>query len=271
MGNLLKTGLTYAWNQPFAVCALFVYNLLWGLTLYDLVRSVAVPLLHRYPGTDLSRDAVQLFWIEGQFQIMKTDLVHTYVWWGLALLLARMLLTPLLNAGVYYSLEHPELNAGYRFIKGIRNLGLAFLGLYAIQMLLTLAPLYLLVPNLIDRYSKHASLSAIAWDLLPIIGGYLVYIFLVQTMFMYMQFGRASGTSSTRTLGILFRHGVLVLLLAFIVLVITLAITVAVMTSAMVWAGFAALAGIQAYRLLHMFCKMWSITSQYALWNAKNN
>jgi hypothetical protein len=270
MRNLLKTGLIHAWHQPFAVCVLFVYNLLWGVILYDLIRAIVIPLLHRYPGTELTRDAVQLFWIEGQFQIMKTDLIHSYAWWALALLLMRMLLTPLLNAGVYYSLEHLELNAGYRFIQGIRKLGPAYLGLYALQMLLTITPLYLLIPNLIDRYGRHASIAALAWDILPVIGGYLLYIFLLQTMFMYIQFGRASGKPLTRSLGIMLYNAAPVLLIALLVLAVTLAATAAVMTMAMVWAGFAALLGVQAYRLLHMFCKMWAITSQYALWNSKD-
>jgi hypothetical protein len=42
------------------------------------------------------------------------------------------------------------------------------------------------------------------------------------------------------------------------------------MASAMIWAGLAALAGIQAYRLIHMFCHMWAITSQHALWQKKS-
>jgi hypothetical protein len=270
MWKLLKTGFIQAWHQPFSVCALFMYNLLWGLTLYAIVRSIVVPLLHRYPGPELSREAVQLFWLEGQFQIMKTELIHPYVWWGVALLLARMLLSPLLSAGVYYSLEHMELNAGYRFVRGIRKLVLPFLGLYIIQMLLTLAPLYILVPKVIEAYVTHASLSDVTWHLLPEMGSYLAYLFLLQTLFMYMQFGLASGKSLTAPLGVLVRNALPVLLLGGITLVVTVAITALVMASAMVWAGFTALLGIQAYRLLHMFCKMWTITSQHALWNAKS-
>ncbi|MDF2961377.1 MAG: hypothetical protein K0S39_3112 [Paenibacillus sp.] len=270
MWKMIKSGWTMAWNQPFAVCTLFIYNLVWGLALYSIIRSVAVPLLHRYPGNELSRDAVQLFWVEGQFQIMKTDLIHSYLWWGLALLAARMLLSPLLNAGVYYSMEHTELNAGYRFIQGIRTLGLPFLGLYGLQMLLSLAPLYVLVPKVTDGYSKHFTLSSLAWDVLPLIGAYLLYLFLLQTVFMYVQFGKLNGKSPAHSLILLLRNALPVLLVAFTVLLLTCAITAAVMTSAMFWAGFAALAGVQAYRFIHMFCKMWAITSQYALWNTRN-
>ncbi|MCR8636172.1 hypothetical protein [Paenibacillus radicis (ex Xue et al. 2023)] len=269
MLKTMKTGWTMAWHQPFAVCALFIYNLIWGLVLYSMIRSVVVPLLHRYPGNDLSREAVQLFWVEGQFQIMKTDLIQYYLWWGCALLAARMLLSPLLNAGIYYSVEHTEMNAGYRFVQGMQKLGLPFLGLYILQILLSAAPLYLLVPKVLDGYNKHLTLESLAWNILPLIGGYLLYLFLLQTVFMYVQFGKLNGKSSAHSLRLLLRNTLPVLLLAFTLLLITVAISAAVMTSAMIWAGFAAVAGVQAYRFIHMFCKMWAITSQYALWNAK--
>lgn len=267
MLKMMKTGWTMAWNQPFAVCALFVYNLVWGLLLYSMIRSVAVPLLHRYPGNELSNDAVQLFWVEGQFQIMKTDLIHFYLWWGLALLAARMVLSPLLNAGVYYSVEHTEMNAGYRFVQGVQKLGLPFLGLYLVQIILSLAPLYLVVPEVLQGYQKHFTLTSLAWDVLPWIGGYLLYLFLIQTVFMYLQFGKLNGKSTGHSLRIFLRNALPVLGLGSIVLLITLAVTTAVMASAMIWAGFLALLGVQVYRLIHMFCKMWAITSQYALWN----
>ncbi|MCU6797181.1 MULTISPECIES: hypothetical protein [Paenibacillus] len=270
MWKLLKSGLMNAWNQPFAVCALFTYNLLWGLILYTAVRSIVVPLLHRYPSPELSREAVQLFWLEGQFQITKTDLIVPYLWWALALLLIRMVLSPLLSAGIYYSLEHTELNAGYRFVRGIRKLGLPFLGLYLLQIVLTVAPLYLLGTKVIEGYHSHASLTAIGWHLLPWLGIYVAYLILIQTLFMYMQFGLASGKSVLISCRLLVRNVLTILLLAIVTMSITFTLSALVITSALVWAGFAALVLVQAYRLLHMFCKMWTITSQHALWNANH-
>lgn len=270
MWNSIKNGWKIAWNQPFAVCTLFVYNLLWGLLLYEWIRSIVSPLLHRYPGKELTRDAVQLFWIESHFQVTKTDLIYSYVWWGLALLLGRMLLSPLLNAGVYYSLEHKELNAGYRFVHGMRELALPFFLLYVSQMLFTLGPLYWLIPKGVELYRSNTTLFDAAKALLPLLGGYLVYIFLLQTLFMYLQFGKASGRPLLSSILLLLRNIVPALLIAVIIAFITLLAGALVMTSAMIWAGFAALLGYQIYRLFHMFCKMWAITAQYALWSAKN-
>lgn len=271
MWKLVKTGLAMAWYQPFAVCTLFIYNLLWGLLLYKLIRSVAVPLLHRYPGQELSREAVQLFWIEGQFQLTKTDLIHSYLWWGLGLLAARMLFSPLLNAGVYYSLHHQELNAGYRFVRGIRKLTLPFLVLYTVQIALTLAPLYFLYAKVVSSYQSHTSLEGFAWAVLPLLGGFLVYNFVLQTLFMYLQFGVVSGRPLSYSILLLIRNTPTAIPLAAFILLATLLISAAVMTSAMIWAGFATLLGYQVYRLIHMFCKMWAITTQYALWDVKSN
>lgn len=271
MWKLIKTGLQMAWYQPFAVCTLFVYNLVWGLLLYKLIQSVVVPLLHRYPGQVLSREAVQLFWIEGQFQITKTNLIHPYLWWGLALLIARMLLSPLLNAGVYYSLHHQELNAGYRFVHGVRKLALPFLGLYIVQMLLTLAPLYYLYTRGVSSFPKHSNWESLAMEILPLIGGFLLYNFLLQTLFMYLQFGKVSEKPFSFSILLLLRNALPALLLAVILLLISLIISAVVMTTAMIWAGFATLLGYQLYRFIHMFCGMWSITTQYALWNTKSD
>lgn len=259
-----------AWNQPFAVCAMFTYNLLWGLILYTAVRSIVVPLLHRYPSPELSREAVQLFWLEGQFQITKTDLIVPYLWWALVLLLIRMVLSPpperwhLLFAGAYGIKRWISLCT--------RNPQARF----ALSWLVSAAnradsrPLYLLGTKVIEGYHSHASLTAIGWHLLPWLGIYMAYLILIQTLFMYMQFGLASGKSVLISCRLLVRNVLTILLLAIVTVTITFALSALVMTSALVWAGFAALVLVQAYRLLHMFCKMWTITSQHALWNANH-
>ncbi|PZE20111.1 hypothetical protein [Paenibacillus xerothermodurans] len=269
MWKTMKIGWGLAWQQPFAVCMLFIYNLCWGVLLYRMVRSVVVPLLHRYPGDELSREAVQLFWAEAQFQLMKTDLIHPYVWWAVCLLLTRMIITPLLNAGVFYSLEHTGVNAGYRFVQGIRQYALAFAGLYALQTLLILAPLYLLVRRVTAAYAHQANLSSLAWDAAPLIAGYIVYVFVVQIMVMYMQFGKLKRLPAGKVLQVLCRNVLSVTLLAVGVFLVTACISAAVTGAAMLWAGFAAFLGLQAFRLVHMFLKMWAITTQYALWSTQ--
>lgn len=265
----MKKGWAVAWQQPFSVFALFIYNLTWGVVLYKLIQSIIVPLLHRYPGKDLSREAAQLFWVEGQFQIMKTDLLMPYLWTALALLGLRMLLSPVINAGIYYSLHHQEMNAGYRFVEGIRRLTLPFLGLYVLQTFLSLAPLYWLVPYALRQYAEQSSYMGLGKALLPAAGGYMACIFLIQLLFLYLQIGKVDGRSSLYTLLFVIRRGPVIVLTALGILTITLAVSAAVMASAFLWAGFAALVLFQAYRLIHMFMQLWAISTQYALWSEK--
>ncbi|MEK8130790.1 hypothetical protein WMW72_23055 [Paenibacillus filicis] len=268
MWNRIKSGWSLACGQPFAVFVLFAYHLIWGVMLYKLVQSVLVPLLHRYP-SELSREAVQLFWIEGQFRLMKTDVLDPLLWWALALLLLRLLLHPLLNAGVYYSLHHTGMNAGYRFVEGIRKLSLPFLGYYILQLALMAAPLSWLAPYLWEHVSKQASYPELGKALLPALAVYVLYVFLIQLFFMHLQIGRTDERSLLSTVLFVLRHLPAIVAAAVIVAALTAAVTAAVMTASFIWAGFLALAGIQAYRLAQMFFKLWSIGTQYALWTEK--
>ena len=269
MWQTIKAGWSIAWRQPFAVFALFLYNLAWGVVLYKLIQSIVLPLLHRYPGHELSPEALQLFWIEGQFRLMKTNLVEPYLWWALALIVLRMLIHPLLNAGVYYSLHHRELNAGYRFVEGIRKLTPSYLGLYILQLALSLAPLVPLVPHLEETFGKHSSYAGLGYAILPAVGLYLAYLFLIQLLFMHLQIGKVSGRSLPFTLFFTLRQLPVILLTALIVLAITTTLTALVYAASFLWAGFIALIGLQAYRLAQTFFKLWAICTQYALWEKK--
>jgi hypothetical protein len=219
----------------------------------------------------LSQEAVQLFWAESQFQLTKTDLLHPYLWTGLIILGARMLLTPLINAGLYFSLHHTSLNSGYRFFHGIRRLALPFLGLYALQMLIMLAPLYWVVPAVTDVFLTRFSYQSIALFLLPIVSAYLIYGYLVHLCFMYVQFSKAGGSSSWSGLFAMARSFLPALGVAATLLAISFAVTATVMTVSMIWAGFVALLLYQAYRLIHTFCKVWSIAAQYRIWRSRTD
>lgn len=269
MWTTIKQGWRCAWRQPFAVCALFIYNLAWGVLLYKLAQSVILPLLHRYPGQELPRQAAQLFWIEGHFQLLKTDVLLPYCWWGVGLLALRMLLHPMLNAGVFYSLHHRDLNAGYRFVEGIRRLSLRYFGLYGMQMLLALAPLYWLIPHAVAQYGKQASYLGLGKALLPLLTLYAAYLFIAQLCFLFLQLGVLGERSASFTLLFFMRYFVRILMTALIVFAISATLALAAMASAFMWAGFIALLGMQAFRLVQMFCKLWAIGAQYELWLEK--
>lgn len=269
MIRYVKEGWDDARKQPFLLLALFVYRFAWGIALYRIVQGIAVPLLHRYPGKGVSADQVQLFLAEGQFRLMKTDLSHSTLWLLIWLLLAKMALTPLLNAGVYFSIANAQYNAGYRFFRGIAELGKSFSLYYLVRMALTLAPLYWLAPKAGTAYRHAASYEALARELLPYAAAMLLYGYLLHLFFMYVQFGRAWSIPLARTLGIAARSALPLIGIAASLLLLGCMLSATVTVASLVWAGFWALLLYQAFRIVETMLSLWSITSQHRLYQTK--
>ncbi|SEG77130.1 hypothetical protein [Paenibacillus sp. UNC499MF] len=270
MLRYLRQGLTAALKQPFAVCVLYVYQFAWGILLYKWVQSIIVPLLHRYPAGDQPQSAVQLFVAESQFRLVKTDLIQPYLEWLIILLAVRMLISPMLNAGVLYSLEHRQMNAGYRFMKGIRELLLPFFLYYLLQTVLMLAPLYWLAPKALALFNEAYGYEQLLLSLLPWAALYAVYALLIQLLFLFLQFGRASEDRRglLAVLPVVFRQGLRITCNALLLILLGFLLAVAATTASYVWAGLTALIIHQIYPLVRTFVKMWSIAAQREIWES---
>ncbi|SDO00039.1 hypothetical protein SAMN04487897_10726 [Paenibacillus sp. yr247] len=271
MTTYIKSGLNAALRQPFATIILFLYQMGWGVLLYKLAQGVLVPLMHRYPGSGQPKEALQLFLAEGQFQLLKTNLSHSYLWWLAALLFVRMLLTPMLNSGVYYSLTHSQQNAGYRFFRGIKELMLPFLIAYTVRIALSLLPLIWLLPKAQRQLAHSTSYEEAALQLLPWFLGMLVYGFLLHLLFMYVQFAIAAKLSILSTLITFIRFSLPIIGLALILLLSSGLLAGITVAATYLWAGLVALIIYQLFPLFHIFMQMWAMTSQYQLLSAKMN
>jgi hypothetical protein len=271
MTRYFKSGFTMTLCQPFAVILMFLYEVGWGIILYKMIQSVLLPLLHRYPGADQPGFAVQLFWAEAQFQLLKTDLIRPYLGWLAAILAIRMLATPLLNAGLYYSLAHRELNAGYRFVRGIRELALPFFLAYLLQMTLTVTPLIWLLPKIQTIWSTQSSISSFCAAMLPWLIGYLLYSYALRLCFIYIQFTQVSRTSLLSPFPILLHNGLLIMITAIMVLILSGLLTGTALTLSYIWTGFVALLIYQLYPFFKMFLQIWGIAAQFQLWSSKLN
>lgn len=271
MIQMVKTGLNGAFRQPFALAGLFVYELLWGFFMYRYIQSIVSPLMHRFPGAELPSSATHLFLAEGQFRLIKTDLLAPYLWTLAGLLALRMLVTPLLNAAVYFSLHRTDLNAGYRFFKGMKSLAGSYSLYYVILIALSAAPLPWIFGKAHDLFDKHYLSEKLLTGLLPYAAGYLVYLFLLHLLFMYVQFGKAAGIRLLPTLlcwaGNLHRAVAVALLLGLGMLLLT----AVALTVSYIWAGLTALIIYQLFPLVRIFVRLWSISSQYQLWRDKVN
>ncbi|MDD9270569.1 hypothetical protein ACFPES_26290 [Paenibacillus sp. GCM10023248] len=270
MKTYLNYGFREALRQPFATIVLFIYQMGWGILLYKLVQGVLVPLMHRYPGGDQPKESLHLFLAESQFQLIKTDLSHSYLWWLAVLLLIRMLLTPVLNSGVYYSLTHTDQNAGYRFFRGIKELTLPFFIAYLTRLALSLLPLIWLLPKAQRLFAHSTSYEEAVLHLLPWLAGMLVYGFLLHLLFMYVQFAIAAHMGIISTLMTFMRHSLPIIGLSLILLLSSGLLTGITVTATYLWAGLAALMIYQLFPLFNIFLQMWAISSQYQLLTAKS-
>ncbi|WP_438444870.1 hypothetical protein [Gorillibacterium sp. sgz5001074] len=270
MFTYIKEGFRASVRQPFPVLVLFLYRFVWGVTLYKLSQSVILPLLHRYPDADGFTAQTRLFLAEGQFVLFKTDVSHSYLWLLAGLLGLRMVLTPLLNAGLFYSLAHTQYNAGYRFVRGVAELSRPYLLLYAIQMLLTLVPLWWVLPELKSALLSSGTYQELARSALPYTSLMLGYGFLLHLLFLHIQFGRVHAEPLSRSVTTALRSLPLVLGIGGLLVLLGTLASLAMLGGSIVWAGFWALAVYQAYRLLQTLFSVWGIAAQHRLFTAKS-
>jgi hypothetical protein len=256
-------------SQTLVIVLLFLYQWIWGFVLYKFINSIIGPLMHRYPGAELPAGSVQLYLAEGQFQLLKTDLVYPYLWLLLAVAATRMLLTPVLYAGMYFSLHRTDLNAGYRFVQGVKQLFKPFFMYYLAQTALMLLPLYWIWPKIAEVLKTSGVLTSAAVQLLPYIGGMLVYGYLLHLIFMFIQFARMTETKWTQTGGLLLRHFFVIIGLSLTVLAMAGIAFLLTYGSSLYWAGLTAIILHQLYYVVRTVFRIWGTAAQYHLWMAK--
>lgn len=265
----MKEGWTLVRRQPFLLLALFLYQFVWGFVLYRFVQSVVEPLLHRYPGGALPTSSVHLFLAESEFRLFKTDLAYPTLWWLLGFLTLRMLLSPVLDAGIYYSLHHPELNGGYRFFRGIRQLGKPFAGYYGIRMVLTLLPLYWLAPALLELFRRSPRYEDAVLAMLPYLAAFLAYGVLIHLLFVMMMLHRTVGGRWTQFWLPSLRCALPMTAISAAVWLIASAVGAMFLSASFIWAGLLALLLNQLYPFVRIWFNLWAVASQYQLWLAK--
>ncbi|MDF2926006.1 MAG: hypothetical protein K0R57_4920 [Paenibacillaceae bacterium] len=269
MFHYINKGFHATLRQPFPVLVLFLYRFCWGIVLYKLCQSIVLPLLHRYPGDSGFESQTRLFLAEGQFVLLKTDISHSVIWLLAVLLVLRMVCTPLLNAGLFYSLSNTHFNAGYRFVRGIAEHWRSYTLLYAAKTALTLLPLWWISPKLQASFATAASYTDLAYGMLPQLGFLAVYSFLIHLLFVYLQFGRVQADSILRTLGTALRSLPLMLGISVLILLATALCSLAVLSSTIMWAGFWMLVVYQAYRFFQTLFSVWAIAAQHELYMTK--
>ncbi|WP_336776763.1 hypothetical protein [Paenibacillus sp. MMO-58] len=271
MKNHMRQGWGLTIKHFYIVILLFLYQLLWGFFLYRFIDSVVAPLLRRFPDHSPSKAAVQLFLSEAQFQIMKTDLLTPYLWLLGGLFAARMLLSPLFNAGLLYSLQHATDAGGTQFLQGIRRAWKPVTLLYWIETILALAPAWWLLPKGLEALLHSRSIGALLQQTLPAAGGWLLWGILLHLLFLAMQLGATSGKTGGifQSLGTAVKHLLPFAGLSLLMWAIGSGIGLFVSGFSLVWAGFIALLVHQGYHLVRTLMKVWTLASQYDILRSK--
>ncbi|MBN2981434.1 MULTISPECIES: hypothetical protein [Cohnella] len=268
MRSIIREGWSLTSRHKYVLVALFLYRLLWGFFLYRFIDSVVTPILARYPDGHPNGNAVRLFLIEAQFRLTKTDLMNEALLMLAGMLLLRMVLTPLLNAGLYYSFHHADEERGTRMLTGMRRAWKPVVLLYLLENALAFLPALWLLPFAKSQFLAQFSVESWALKMLPYAAVWMCWIFIVHLLFQFMQFGAVSKDGIVKGLA---RACAKALPLAAVTLLLTgigAAASVAVTGATMFWTGFISVAVHQAFQFVRTMMAVWTSASQYALWKA---
>ncbi|MFD1179349.1 hypothetical protein ACFQ3W_24060 [Paenibacillus puldeungensis] len=269
----IRQGLGLVKSQFPSVIILFLYQLLWGLFLYRLVDTAVTALLQRYPDpppTGLSRI---LFLLEGEINLSSSPEIRLYLGLLIGMAILRLLLTPLFQAGILYGLVPAESRAnGLPLFQGMKKWWKPVSLFYLIELVLILLPALWVVPGLTSLWPKILSTnsSATPWLIaLAYILGWLTYGWVVRQSLLFAQFGYLFKSGIWNSLILCFKHilegiGISLLLCAFGLLLFLL-----FGAASWFWTGMLALILQQTYPLFRSTFKIWRVTSQYQLWQAK--
>jgi hypothetical protein len=266
MRQRLKEGWDITARHKHVVVILFLYRLLWGFFIYRFIDSVVTPVLARYPNEHPNSDAAHLFLIEAQFRLLKTDLLNEFLWMLGGMLLLRMVLTPLLNAGVFYSFHHSSEGEGTQVLNGIRGAWKPVVLLYWLESGFLLLPAAWLLPMAKERFFNEPSLTNWLQGLLPYAAAWLLYGLIVHLAFQFMQFGAVSREGIPKSLGLALRRAFPLLGVTFALLGIGLAVSAAAWAISLLWSGFLAVTLHQAFHFVRSLLKIWTSAAQYQVW-----
>lgn len=270
MKSFMTQGWRLAWSHFHLVLLLFLYQLIWGFFIYRMIDGIVAPLLKRLPPEEMVRSSSGIldgtanhFLAEAQFQLLKTDLAGSYLWMLGGLFAARMLLSPLFQAGLLYSLHRKsEGSAGTAFLEGIRKTWRPVSLLYWAQSLLVLLPGWWLLPRGLEAAMGSRSAPEALSAILPGALLWLAWSGLMGLLFLAMQIGAVTGEGIWRSLWHSLKRFVAYAGITLAMWGIALLCSLAVSGMSLLWAGLAALVVHQGYHLVRTLLKVWTLASQ---------
>lgn len=272
--SFVRLGWTTLKSQFPSVIILFLYQLLWGLFLYRLVDTAVTALLQRYPNPPPTALSQILFLLEGQINLWSNPDVRLYCWLLGGMAVVRMILTPLIQAGIFYGFTPADQqNPGFPLFRGMKEFGKPVILFYALELMLTMLPAFWIVPRLLSLWPELAGGGGAplrAWLVgIGLVLGWLIYGWLIRQFLLFAQFGYLFKAGVWSSLLLCFKSllqaiGITAILGAFGVLLFLLFGTVS-----WFWTGLLALILQQIYPLFRSAFKVWKVSSQFHLWQSK--
>lgn len=269
----VRNGWSLVRNQFPSVIILFLYQLLWGLFIYRLVNTAVTAFLSRYPEPPPNSLSRILFIIEGQYELMHNPEIHKYVWFLIAMLVVRVLLTPFIQAGILYGLIPPESRkSGLTLFRGMREFWMPVTLFFLLELILVSIPLFWIVPRVYSLWPSLLFTNGFTTPILKLGGyllGWMLYCFLIRQCLLFAQFGYLFKSGAWRSLWLGIRHIIpgtaIFLILGGALIMISLLFN----TASWIWTGLLALILQQTFPLFRCLFNVWGITSQYQLWQSK--
>jgi hypothetical protein len=266
--HALKEGFQLASRQMFSVVSLFLVHLAWGVSFFRFIGEHIRSVMERFPPSEFSGERVNLFINESLLLLEQTDLAKPVLWWLLVYVAVRVLLTPMLHAGIYNSLHDAHGPRGTTFIYGLRHFGGSFTWLYLLRLLLTGIPLLAAIPSIMKSWQTAQSYGDLAAGVLPWVIGIAVYGALLKLLFLYIQLALITDARLLGSLLFALRKLIPICGVALAVFGIAAALALIVYTASFVWTGFLAILLYLGYPLVQIWLRIWAIAAQYRFWLA---
>ncbi|GGH40614.1 hypothetical protein [Paenibacillus segetis] len=257
-----------------SVIILFLYQLLWGFFLYRLVDTVVTAVLQRYPDPSLSDLSRVLFLIEGQIGLQQNHDIRVYCLILIGMVAIRLLLTPLIQAGILYGLIPQESQkSGLPFFRGMKEFWKPLFFFYILELALILGPAFWIAPKLYVLWPRLLQ-SGGSLPILLTTGGYVLgwicYGWLIRQCLLFAQFGYLFKVGTWSSLLTCIRHLLPGIGITLILGISTFAVFMLFGAVSWIWTGLLALILQQAHPLFQSIFKVWQVTSQYHLWQTKS-
>lgn len=268
--TFIRSGWASTARQLPVAILLFLYQLLWGVFLYRVVDSAVTAAMKRYPDPAVDQLSRLLFIIEGQMELKNNPDVLLLVGLICGMVLLRLLLTPLIRAGIYHGLlgESGGEGAGWLFFQGIRQRWKPVVLIYFLELVLTLLPGYWLLPrlyNLLPGILQAEQGQLLQAGILLVCWG--IWIYLIKQCLVFITLGWLTEQNILPALRLYLHRLPAVISISCILGAIGISALGSFSLMSWVWTGILGLIIQQVYPFVRSMLNIWSLASQYHLWN----